>query len=79
MNSNVSGWGDVKKSIDIFNYKQRLLSIDMKTKVVQCVPMMQVIADMQVYYFYLVYFSRSLDIGDSVTLLLLQTLQVFSN
>ena len=29
--------------------------------------------------FYLVYFSRSLDIGDSVTLLLLQTLQVFSN
>ena len=68
-----------KKSIDIFNYKQRLLSIDMKTKVVQYVPIMHVIADMQVYYFYLVYFSRSLDIGDSVNLLLLQTLQVFSN
>ena len=27
-----------KKSIDIFNFKQRLLSIDMKTKVVQHVP-----------------------------------------
>ena len=51
MNSNVSGWDDVKKTIYIFNYKQRLLSIDMKTKVVQYVTMMQVIADMQVYYF----------------------------
>ena len=30
--------GDVKKSIDIFGYKQRLLSLDMKTKVVQHVP-----------------------------------------
>ena len=28
----------VKKIIDIFNYKQRLLNIDMKTKVVQHVP-----------------------------------------
>ena len=37
MNSNVSGSGEeeVKKSIGIFNYKQLLLSIDMKTKVVQ--------------------------------------------
>ena len=37
MNSNVTGEGDVavKKSIDIFTYKQRLLSINMKTKVVQ--------------------------------------------
>ena len=41
MNSKVTGEGaaaaddDVKKSIDIFNFKQRLLSIDMKTKVVQ--------------------------------------------
>ena len=42
MNSNVTGEGDVavvvvvkKKIIDIFTYKQRLLSIDMKTKVVQ--------------------------------------------
>ena len=26
---------DEKKIIDIFNFKQRLLSIDMKTKVVQ--------------------------------------------
>ena len=42
MNSKVTGEGDVvdvkKKSIDIFTYKQRLLSIDMKTKVVQHVP-----------------------------------------
>ena len=37
MNSNVTGTGDegVKKSIVIFTYKQLLLSIDMKTKVVQ--------------------------------------------
>ena len=47
MNSRVTGEGDddevvkkkalmsKKKSIDIFNFKQRLLSIDMKTKVVQ--------------------------------------------
>ena len=41
MNSKVTGEGaaadddDVKKNIDIFNFKQRLLSIDMKTKVVQ--------------------------------------------
>ena len=42
MNSNVSGSGaaaddgdDVKKSIAIFAYKQRILSIDMKTKVFQ--------------------------------------------
>ena len=27
-----------KKTIDIYTYKQRLLSIDMKTKVVQHVP-----------------------------------------
>ena len=30
--------GCPKKTIDIFNFKQRLLSIDMKTKVVQHVP-----------------------------------------
>ena len=38
MNSKLTGMGDeddVKKSIAIFGYKQRLLSIDMKTKVVQ--------------------------------------------
>ena len=41
MNKNVTGEGDVvavevqKKIIDIFTYKQRLLSINMKTKVVQ--------------------------------------------
>ena len=38
MNSKVTGEDDgegVKKIIDIFTYKQRLLSIDMKTKVVQ--------------------------------------------
>ena len=40
MNSNVSGSGveeaaEVKKSIAIFAYKQRLLSIEMKTKLVQ--------------------------------------------
>ena len=40
MNSNVRGSGvvvedEVKKHIDIFTYKQRILSIDMKTKVVQ--------------------------------------------
>ena len=42
MNSNVSGSGveeEVKKkTIAIFAYKQRLLSLDMKTKVVQHVP-----------------------------------------
>ena len=43
MNSNVTGEGaeeaaEVKKSIAIFAYKQRLLSIEMKTKVVQHVP-----------------------------------------
>ena len=30
--------GEVKKIIDIFNFKQRVLSLDMKTKVVQHVP-----------------------------------------
>ena len=37
MNSKVTGEGDdeVKKSIAIFGYKQRLLSIEMKTKLVQ--------------------------------------------
>ena len=42
MNSKVTGSGaaaddgdDVKKSIAIFGYKQRLLSLEMKTKVVQ--------------------------------------------
>ena len=38
MTSKLTGEGDeddVKKSIAIFGYKQRLLSIDMKTKVVQ--------------------------------------------
>ena len=44
MNSKVTGEGDedvadVKKNlIVIFNFKQRLLSLDMKTKVVQHVP-----------------------------------------
>jgi len=42
MNSNVTGEGggaaEVKKSIAIFTYKQRLLSLEMKTKVVQHVP-----------------------------------------
>ncbi len=41
MNSNVSGSGEdeeVKKSIVIFTYKQSLLSIDMKTKVIQHIP-----------------------------------------
>ena len=37
MNSKLTGKGDeeegVKKTIDIFTYKQRILSIDMKTKV----------------------------------------------
>ena len=38
MTSKVTGEGDeveVKKSIAIFGYKQRLLSIDMKKKLVQ--------------------------------------------
>ena len=41
MNSNVSGWGDdedddvKKKTIAIFSNKQRVLSIEMKTKLVQ--------------------------------------------
>ena len=38
MNSKLTGKGaaaEVKKSIAIFGYKQRLLSLDMKTKVVQ--------------------------------------------
>ena len=39
MNSKVTGEGEaeaaVKKSIAIFGYKQRLLSLDMKTKIVQ--------------------------------------------
>ena len=40
MNSKLTGEGadevdEVKKSSDIFNFKQRLLSIDIKTKVVQ--------------------------------------------
>ena len=43
MTSKVTGEGDeaaeeVKKSIAIFGYKQWLLSLDMKTKVVQHVP-----------------------------------------
>ena len=43
MNSNITGWGDEeedvqKKSIAIFAYLQRLLSIEMKTKIVQHVP-----------------------------------------
>ena len=42
MTSNVTGEGDaggvVKKNIDIFIYKERHLSIDMKIKVVQHVP-----------------------------------------
>ena len=37
MNSKLTGEGDdvVKKNIAIFGYKQRLLSLDMKTKLVQ--------------------------------------------
>ena len=38
MNSKVTGEGaeaEVKKSIAIFAYKQRILSIEMKTKLVQ--------------------------------------------
>ena len=38
MNSKLTGEGDeddVKKSIAIFGYKQRVLSLDMKTKLVQ--------------------------------------------
>ena len=37
MNSKVTGEGDddVKKSIAIFGNKQQLLSLDMKTKIVQ--------------------------------------------
>ena len=38
MNSKLTGEGDeddVKKNIAFFGYKQRLLSIEMKTKVVQ--------------------------------------------
>ena len=38
MNSRVTGEGaeaEVKKSIAIFTYKQRLLSIEMKTELVQ--------------------------------------------
>ena len=42
MNCKVTGGGaeddEVKKSIAIFAYKQRLLSLEMKTKVVQHVP-----------------------------------------
>ena len=41
MTSKLTGEGDeeeVKKSIAIFGYKQRLLSLDMKTIVVQHVP-----------------------------------------
>ena len=43
MNSNVNGSGgededEVKKTIAIFAYKQRILSIEMKTKIVQHVP-----------------------------------------
>ena len=42
MTPKLTGEGDdddeVKKSIAIFGYKQRLLSIEMKTKVVQHVP-----------------------------------------
>ena len=53
----LTGEGDVevKKSIDIYNYKQRLLSIDMKTKVVQHVPRIkfssfQVLSDFQTFF-----------------------------
>ena len=40
MNSKVTGEGDaaVKKSIAIFAYKELILSIEMKTKLVQHVP-----------------------------------------
>ena len=44
MNSKVTGEGvaDVKKNIAIFNYKQSLWSIDMKTKVAWYVPRMNI-------------------------------------
>ena len=48
MNSKVTGEGDdddddvQKKTIAIFGYKQRLLSIDIKTKVVQHVPRIEI-------------------------------------
>ena len=46
MTSKLTGSGDeaadaVKKSIAIFGYKQRLMSMDMKTKLVQHVPTIQ--------------------------------------
>ena len=36
-----AAYDDLKKNIVIFGYKQLLLSIDMKTKVVQHVPMIK--------------------------------------
>ena len=39
------GAGEVQKNIAIFTYKQRLLSIDMKTKVVEHVPRIHISAD----------------------------------
>ena len=38
MNSKLTGYGVEEEADVIFNYKQQLLSIDMKTKVVQHVP-----------------------------------------
>ena len=40
-----------KKIIDIFNFKQRLLSIDMKTKVVQHVPRIIIVNVFKVFKF----------------------------
>ena len=38
LQSNRRGWWGQKKTIATFGYKQRLLSLDMKTKIVQHVP-----------------------------------------
>ena len=59
MNSKITGQGDaaaeeVHKSIAIFGYKQSLLSVDMKTKVVQHVERervkLQLLSDIQTFF-----------------------------
>ena len=59
MNSKLTGEGDdddVKKNIAIFGNKQRILSIEMKTKVVQHVPRInfgsQLLSDFQAFLTY---------------------------
>ena len=42
MTPKLTGWWCQKKTITIFGYKQRLLSINMKTKVVQHVPRIKI-------------------------------------